>query len=78
MNNLRISKTTARWIYWGLFVYILATISITTLLIAFHIHPSYSAPLLCMYTLIMFTAMMIQPFRHLVKRARKGLSYGNQ
>ena len=78
MNNLRRSKTTVRWIYWGMFVYILATISTTTLLIAFHIHPTYSAPLLCVYTLIIFTTMMIQPFRQLVKRARKGLSYGNE
>ena len=78
MNNFRISNTTARWIYWGMFVYILATISTATLIISFHIHPTYSAPLLCVYTLIIFTTMMIQPFRHLVKRARKGLSYGNQ
>ena len=77
MNNLRISKTTARWIYWGMFVYILATISIATLLISFHIHPTYSAPMLCAYTFIMFSAMMIHPFsRWFINR--KVLSHDNQ
>jgi len=77
MNNLRISKTTARWIYWGMFVYILATISIATLLILFHIHPAHSAPLLCAYTFIMFTAMTIHPFTRWFTN-RKGLSHDNQ
>jgi hypothetical protein len=77
MNNLRISKTTVRWIYWGMFVYILATISIATLVISFHIHPAYSAPLLCVYTLIMFTTMVIHPFSRWFTN-RKGLSHGNQ
>ena len=79
MNNFRISNTTARWIYWGMFVYILATISTATLIISFHIHPTYSAPLLCVYTLIIFTTMMIQPVACWFKyQARKGLPHGNQ
>jgi hypothetical protein len=62
-----------------MFVYILATISTATLIISFHIHPTYSAPVMCAYTLLMFAAMMIQPVGRWFKSpARKGVPHGNQ
>ncbi|HET9907587.1 MAG TPA: hypothetical protein VFQ23_13130 [Anaerolineales bacterium] len=72
------SKTTARWIYWGMFFYILATISVAVLVIAFHIHPTYSAPLMCTYTLSIFMLMIVHPFKRWVTRERKKLFYGDQ
>jgi hypothetical protein len=44
-----------------LFLFILLTVSITTALVSFHIHPRYAAPLLSIYTLMFFGIMLINP-----------------
>lgn len=43
------------------FLFVLLTISITTALLAWHIHPRYAAPMLLAYELIILAFILVRP-----------------
>jgi len=46
-----------------MFIFILATLSVTTWLIAAHIQPAYGAPLVFGYNLVLIAILLIKPSR---------------
>ena len=70
VRGRRDPKRIMRWMYKGVFIYTLATVSIATL-VMLHGHPAFGAPLLCVYTFIIFAALLIKPIKRLAFKNRK-------
>jgi len=61
--------TRREWIYKAIFIYTLTTVSIATLVLL-HGNPAFGAPLLCVYTFIIFAVLLIKPIKYVLKYAR--------
>ena len=70
VRDRRDPKRIMRWMYKGVFIYTLTTVSIATL-VMLHGHPAFGAPLLCVYTFIIFAALLIKPIKRLALKNRK-------
>ena len=53
------------WMFKAVFIYTLTTIFIATWVLL-HGNPAFGAPLLCVYTFITFTALLIKPIKYLL------------
>jgi hypothetical protein len=63
IHNRRMPARAARRLYRVLFMFILATVSLATWLVALHIHPRHGAPMLFAWSMLLLTVLLIKPYR---------------
>ena len=61
--------TRREWMFKAIFIYTLVTVSIATWVLL-HGNPAFGAPLLCVYTFIIFAVLLIKPIKYLLKNSR--------
>jgi hypothetical protein len=66
IHNRRAPGRAARRLSRILFMFILATLSLATWLVALHIHPRHGAPMLFAWSMLLLTVLLVKPYRRVM------------